>query len=62
MWSKFGFRTRGDIDVEKAPQVDITPYDNRSNGTPDNLSGGAIPGESFEYGNFPIREDPAPRG
>lgn len=51
MRSKSGFGSREDVDVEKAPHVDNTPYDNRSNESPDNLGSGAVPGESFEYGN-----------
>lgn len=54
MRSKFGFSSR-DVDLEKAPQVD-NAYESRSNETTydnvqDNASGGAVPGESFEYGN-----------
>lgn len=56
MRSKFGFGSR---DVEKAPQVDNAPYETHSNETSDNVndhyqdnvSDGAVPGESFEYGN-----------
>lgn len=51
MRSKFGFGSRGDVDIEKAPQVDNTTYDSNSNDTRDNVSDGAVPGESFEYGN-----------
>lgn len=57
MRSKFGFGSR---DVEKAPQVDNS-YETHSNETSDNVnvndhyqdnvSDGAVPGESFEYGN-----------
>jgi hypothetical protein len=43
MRSKFGFGSR---DVEKAPHVDNT-YETHSNETSD----GAVPGESFEYGD-----------
>lgn len=56
MRSKFGFGSR---DVEKAPQVDNASDEIHSNETRDhehenyndNVSDGAVPGESFEYGN-----------
>lgn len=50
MRSKFGMGSRPD--VEKGPQVDNTlAYDSNSNENYDNVSDGAVPGESFEYGN-----------
>lgn len=51
MRSKFGFGSR---DVEKNPQVDNTSYDSNNSSEPhdhDTVSDGAVPGESFEYGN-----------
>lgn len=51
MRSKFGFGSRGDVDLEKAPQVDNSAFESHSNETRDNVSDGAVPGESFEYGN-----------
>lgn len=39
-----------DADLEKAPQVDNALYDSH-NKVPDYSSDGAVPGESFEYGN-----------
>lgn len=58
MRSKFGFGSR---DVEKAPQIDNVPYESHSSETSDNVhvhdhyqdtaSDGAVPGESFVYGN-----------
>ncbi|KAJ5556257.1 hypothetical protein N7513_002098 [Penicillium frequentans] len=55
MPSKFGFGSRGNADVEKGPQVD-NAYESHSNDTTydnvrDNVSDGAVPGESFEYGD-----------
>ena len=50
MPSKFNFASRGDADLEKAPQVE-NAYESHSNETYDNVSDGAVPGESFEYGN-----------
>lgn len=41
-----------DEDLEKATQVDNTPVDsNISDEVIDRASDGAVPGESFEYGN-----------
>jgi hypothetical protein len=41
-----------DEDLEKATQVDDFPVDsNTSNEINDRASDGAVPGESFEYGN-----------
>lgn len=53
MRSKFGLGSRGDVDVEKSPQVDnvYDSHSNEANETYDNVSDGAVPGESFEYGN-----------
>lgn len=45
--------SRGDADLEKAPRID-SAYESRSNETTeayDNISDGAVPGESFEYGD-----------
>lgn len=55
MPTKFGFGSRGNADVEKGPQVD-NAYESHSNDTTydnvrDNVSDGAVPGESFEYGD-----------
>lgn len=47
------FGSGGDVDLEKAPRVD-NAYESRSNETTeayDNISDGAVPGESFEYGD-----------
>ncbi|KAJ5614187.1 hypothetical protein N7528_007841 [Penicillium herquei] len=58
MPSKFGFGSRGEPDVEKAPQVDSAyasnsndSYHNQYDEVRDNVSDGAVPGESFEYGD-----------
>lgn len=52
MSSKLGNVFRGgDADLEKAPQVGNALYDSNSNELRDNISDGAVPGESFEYGN-----------
>jgi hypothetical protein len=40
-----------DEDLEKAPQVNNASEVNSSNDMFDNSSDGAVPGESFEYGN-----------
>ncbi|KAJ5765050.1 hypothetical protein N7520_004609 [Penicillium odoratum] len=55
MRSNFGFGSRGNADIEKAPHVD-NAYESHSNETtfdnvPDNFSDGAVPGETFEYGD-----------
>lgn len=53
MLSKIGLGSRGDGDVEKAPRIE-NAYESRSNETSeayDNVSDGAVPGESFEYGD-----------
>ena len=47
----FGMGSRADVDVEKAPQIDNTAYESHSNEAYDNYSDGAVPGETFEYGN-----------
>lgn len=47
------FGSHGDVDLEKSPRVD-NAYESRSNETTkayDNVSDGAVPGESFEYGD-----------
>lgn len=51
MRSEFGLGSRADMDLEKAPHVDNTAYESHSNEAYDNVSNGAVPGESFEYGN-----------
>ncbi|KAJ5176147.1 uncharacterized protein N7482_002024 [Penicillium canariense] len=53
MRSKFGLGAHAaGADVEKAPHVnDSAAYDGNSNEKYDNVSDGAVPGESFEYGN-----------
>lgn len=53
MSPKFGLGSHGDMDLEKAPQVD-NAYESHTNEIDkayDNASDGAVPGESFEYGN-----------
>ncbi|KAJ5233040.1 Purine-cytosine permease fcyB [Penicillium chermesinum] len=50
MTSKFSLGSRGEADLEKAPQVENN-YDTNSNETRDNLSVNAVPGETFVYGN-----------
>jgi hypothetical protein len=46
-----GLGSRGDVDLEKAPQVD-NAYESRSNETEVYDNGNnVVPGESFEYGN-----------
>ncbi|KAJ5438668.1 Purine-cytosine permease fcyB [Penicillium daleae] len=50
MLAKFGMGSRADI--EKGPEVDnALAYDSNSNENYDTVSDGAVPGESFEYGN-----------
>lgn len=50
MLSKFGLGSRAD--VEKGPEVDNhLASDSNSNETRDTRSDGAVPGESFVYGN-----------
>lgn len=53
MLSKVRLGFRGDADLEKAPPID-NAYESRSNETTDAYdrgSDGAVPGESFEYGD-----------